>query len=245
MEDKYLRELWKLSFDDPESVIGDFFNTAFSPRRCCTLQRGQTTAAVLYWLDVSCREERYAYLYGVATHPEFRNRGLCRELMRKTHALLRQQGYAGAILVPGGEALREMYGKMGYRTVTTLSRVSCRAGDKAVPLRTVSLEEYAALRRRYLPEGGVIQEEENLRYLQTYAQLLAGEDFLLAGYATETDFWGLELLGDPTQAPFILKALGYPAGTFRTPGEELPFAMLHPLREGAPIPAYFGLAFDE
>lgn len=246
MDCKQRKALWKCAFGDDDAVIEDFFATAYAPERCRFLQEGTQITAALYWLDTQYAGRTYAYIYGVATHPEYRGRGLCKKLMALTQEQLRQSGYAGALLVPGEEGLRRMYVGMGYQTCSTLSQFSCKAGETAVAVRSVSREEYAALRRTYLPRGGVIQEGENLAYLQTYGQLLAGDTFVLAGMALEEGtFLGLELLGDSTQAPSILKALGYGQGTFRIPGDGFPFAMYRGLQEDAPIPTYFGLAFDE
>ena len=70
------------------------------------------------------------------------------------------------------------------------------------------------------------------------------EGFLLAGAAEDGVFYGAELLGDVAAAPGVLKSLGCTVGHFRGPGEGRDFAMYLPLRENAPVPKYFGLAFD-
>ena len=230
-----LRRLWKLAFGDTDAFLDSFFATAYSPDRCRFLtDNGQVTAA-LYWFDCQCGGQKFAYLYAVATHPDFRGRGLCRTLMADTQALLKQRGYSGVLLVPQEEPLRRMYEKMGYRNATRVSEIFSAAG-KPVAIRPVDGAEYSRLRRRYLPEGGVIQEGENLRFLEKTVRLYAGEDFLLAD--------GMELLGSAEKAPGILAALGRPEGTFRIPGEEIPFAMFLPLTADAVCPRYFGLAFD-
>lgn len=244
MDCEQLKALWQRSFGDEASFIDGFFATAYAPERCQFLQEGTRITAALYWLDTEYAGRKYAYIYGVATHPDYRGRGLCRNLMLKTHEQLRGEHYAGALLVPGTGALRQMYAKMGYRNRTTLSQFSCKAGERPVPVRRISVEEYAHLRRNYLPKGGVIQEGENLAYLRTFAQCYAGEDFVMAAEIDEEELRVMELLGDSSQAPSILKALGYSSGSFRTPGDEFPFAMIYPLQEGTPIPTYFGLAFD-
>lgn len=238
-----LKRLWSLAFDDSDEAIEQFFGTAYAPERCrCVLLDGQAAAA-LYWLDTQWDGQRLAYLYAVATHPEFRNRGLCRELIGDTHKLLTALGYDAALLTPAETSLRAMYAGMGYQDCCTVSELSCAAG-MPVPIRKIGREEYARLRRQLLPEGGVIQEGENLAYLETYAQLYAGEDFLLAAVPEDGKLRGLELLGNTNAAPGILAALGYQAGTFRIPGEDIPFTMFHPLKDGAEPPSYFGLAFD-
>lgn len=239
-----LRQLWKLAFGDTEDFMDGFYGSGFSGDRCRCLTEGGDMAAMLYWFDCECNGRRLAYIYGVATHPEHRNQGLCRKLMADTAELLRENGYAGAILVPQHTPLRQMYASMGYGDVGTVSYVNCLASERPVSLRKISAEEYAALRRQYLPEGSVIQEGENLPFLERIYELYAGEDFLLAAFREEGFLWGMELLGNKDAAPGILKALDCIKGRFRTPGENQPLAMYLPLREAAAKPKYFGLAFD-
>lgn len=238
-----LRGLWKAAFGDSDEFLDCFFAAAFSPDRCRCLWIEDKLAAGLYWFDISCRGESMAYLYAVATDPGFRNRGLCRRLMADTHRQLRSLGYAGAVLVPEGEALFRMYAGMGYKPCGTVSEFACVAGDP-VPLRPICREEYARLRRQFLPEGGVVQEGENLKFLETFGSFYAGPDFLLAARQEGDALMGPELLGDTAAAPGILGALGLARGSFRCPGDEIPFAMFLPLKDGVESPAYFGLAFD-
>lgn len=238
-----LKQLWHLAFGDGEEFIDLFFRTGFSADRCLYLtENGQLTAA-LYWLDCAYKGQKQAYIYAVATHPDHRGKGLCRNLMDKAHRILTNQGYAAALLRPADEGLRRMYRNMGYRTATLVSEFDCTAG-KAVPLRQIGAEEYARLRRQYLPEYGVLQEGASVTYLASYAELYAGEDFLLAGAVYSGTFIGMELLGNRDAAPGILGALGQETGRFRCPGREIPFGMFLPLREDAEEPGYLGLVFD-
>lgn len=239
-----LRQLWKLAFGDSDAFLDVFFESAFSSRRCCCVSQGDTVAAALYWFDCEAYGQKIAYLYAVATHPAFRGRGLCRALMVDTHAILASRGYAGAILVPQEPGLRSMYAAMGYRECSGVSEIFASAGAETVALRPIETAEYALLRRKYLPAGGVVQEGENLALLERMARFYAGEDFLLASSEQKGAMWGMELLGNQEAAPGILKALDHPGGTFRCPGGEKPFAMFLPLTPNAKAPAYFGHAFD-
>ena len=240
-----LKQLWQTAFGDTEEFLQDFFSTAFSPLRCRIAQVKERTAGMLYWFDVTCRDQKMAYLYAVATHPDHRGQSICRRLMADTRELLKSQGYAGAILVPQTEELRAMYAAFGYRHCTTVSETFCACADAPVDIHQIDALEYARLRRLSLPENSVIQEGESLRFLDTQVQFYRGTDFLLAGQVLEEDtFFGAELLGSVSACPGILRALGCSQGTFRTPGEKLPFAMFLPFTEDAVVPEYFGFPFD-
>ena len=143
------------------------------------------------------------------------------------------------MLVPQDAGLRKMYAAMGYRDATAVSEFSCEAGQP-IALTEVDADTYAALRQQFLPEGSVVQEGENLRFLNTYARFYRGKDCLLAVSGNQIP----ELLGNRENAPGILAALGLTTGSFRTPGSDIPYAMLLPLGEYAPMPSYFGFAFD-
>lgn len=235
---------WKQVFGEYDGFWELFLTTAFSLSRCRCILDGETIAASLCWLDAEYAGRKLAYLYAVVTDPAYRGRGLCRKLMDDTHAHLSALGYAGALLVPAEEDLRNMYQKMGYQDATAVSEVSCEAGNHPTPLRAIGPEEYARLRRRFLPEDGVIQEGENLIFLAQQAEFFTGDGFLMAAYREEDCLHALELLGDKEAAPGIVRALNCRTGHFRCSGNGRPFAMFRPLKEDSVAPGYFGFAFD-
>ncbi|MBR5444620.1 MAG: GNAT family N-acetyltransferase [Clostridia bacterium] len=239
-----LRKLWKLAFGDTDAFLDSFFSTAFSADRCRCIMEADRIAAALYWFDCSVENQKTAYIYAVATHPDFRNRGLCRKLMADTHAILADRGYASAVLVPQKESLRTMYAGMGYHDAGGLDILTCGAGESPVSLRAIGTEEFARLRQQFLPERSVVQEGENLTFLSEQLQFYTGGDFLLAAYCEKETLHGIELLGNTAAAPGIVTALDCTSGHFRTPGNTVPFAMFHSLEENVTVPAYFGFAFD-
>lgn len=240
-----LRMLWKEAFGDTDAFLDTFWKTAFSADRCRCVMVGDCLAAALYWFDCEYMDDRIAYIYAVATAGKYRGRGICRALMEDTHDHLAALGYRGAVLVPGSEALFSMYAGMGYGNRIQIREFSCEAIEKAVAAQSVDAKTYGRLRRAMLPENAVIQEKENLYFLQTQAEFYAGSDFLLAARREGDTLHGIELLGNEDAAPGILKALDCKSGVFRMPGKGKPFAMYRELGAGdTPMPAYFGIAFD-
>ena len=239
-----LVRLWKDVFGEYDGFWELFLDTAFSPDHCrCITEDGQVMAG-LYWFDCSCEGDKIAYIYAVVTDPKHRGKGLCRELMADVHGLLKEQGYDSVMLVPADEDLRVMYRKLGYEDCTRIGRLACTAGETAVQIRNVGIEEYADLRRQLLPEKAVLQEGVQLPFLAVQSQLFAGEDFLLAAWLEGNTLHGMELLGNTAAVPGTLRALGCEKGVFQIPGDEKPFAMIHKLHEQAVIPEYFGFSFD-
>lgn len=239
-----LTRLWQEAFGDTESYINIFFDTAFSPARCLTVTVDGELAGALYWLDCELDEYKMAYIYAVATAKAYRGRGICAALINDTHRRLEALGYSGALLVPGSDTLFKMYEKLGYKTTCRIGEFSVTANETKADIRSVDKHEYAILRRKYLPEGGVIQEKESLDLLEATASFYAGTDFLLSARVEKQKLIVNELLGNTFSASGIVAALGCKSGKFRTPHGNIPFAMYRPLDIASPSPKYFGFAFD-
>lgn len=239
-----LRRLWQEAFGDTDGFLDGFFAAGFDRNRHHFIAEKGVPVSALYWFDCELKGQKLAYLYAVATDEKHRGKGLARRLMTETREILKKQGYAGAILVPGSQELFAMYEKLGYRTVTTVSKFTARQGSTPVDLTPIDTAEFAKLRRQYLPGDGVIQEGAALRFLQTYCNFYTGADFLMVASEENGTLRVQELLGNTAAAPGILRTLGYENGTFRTPGNDRKFAMFLPLRTDCPVPAYFGLALD-
>lgn len=239
-----LRALWKEAFGDSDEFLDSFMSTAFSPCRAMCAKDGEKISAMLYWFDCECRGERVAYLYAVATAKEYRNRGICSALMERTHGHLSEKGYTGVLLVPGSPKLFAFYEKLGYKTATYVREISATAQKSNLQVKEIAKSEYAELRRCYLPDGAVVQENENLDFLSSQASFYTGDGFLLAARREGDALFGVELLGKVDGAVQIVGAFGLERGKFRTPGREKPFSMYKPLKEEKTPPPYFGLAFD-
>lgn len=240
----HLRRLWKEAFGDTDAFLDIFFRTAYDPRRCRCIREGVPILAALYWFDVTCEGQKFAYIYAVATAKAARGRGLCRTLMDDTAEHLRSLGYHGILLVPQDAGLRVMYGKMGYRDAASLSESVCTAGKETLPVAELTPEDYAVRRISMLPSLGVVQEGENLAFLAALARFYAAPG-LLAAVSRETEHLRiLEYLGDPAPAPGLVAALGAREATLRCPGDSTPFAMYLPLRTDCVKPGYLGFCFD-
>ena len=238
-----LRSLWKEAFGDEDAFLDIFFSTAFSPERCCCITDGEQVVSASYRFDCEYEGVKTAYLYALATAKAYRGQGLARKLMAQLHKQFTLSGYGCAILVPGEPGLADYYASMGYRLCGGRREFTCQAGKTPASLRQITTKEYAALRRKLLPPGSVIQEGENLAFLAAQAGFYAGDGFLLAAQKEGHSLMGFELLGDAAAAPGIVAALQCDSGTFRTPGST-PNAMYLPLGSASiPAPTYLGFDF--
>ena len=280
-----LRQLWKEAFGDTDAFLDVFFSTAFSPERCLCVLIENKIAAALYWFECEYQNQPLAYIYAVATAVAYRGNGLCRQLLDAVHYKLQKQGYIGALLVPGSETLFDFYKKLGYQTTCYRhtykynlfkpTNVLCkqeqqsdttdRATANRFSLNLISSFEYATLRRQFLPANSVIQEKENLSFLQTQLGFYSGEHFLLAAHIDNQTLYGTELLlKDSCDATALTSKNTLPKNVFPqalanqllsyfdctngiiyTPGQDTAFAMYYPLNDNQmATPNYFAFAFD-
>lgn len=232
-EEPALRALFTEAFGD-EGFTDLFFRTAYAPERCLAAVDGELLAA-MHWFDCALEGKRAAYVYGIATFAHCRGLGIGSKLIRGALARLRTLGYEAVLLVPAEEGLFPYYERFGFRTVGIIREERIDAGTP-LPIRALTTEEYAAARRRLLPEASLIQEGPCLALLGGYARFYATAHALAA--VSEDMVW--ELLGDESEAPGLIAALGLTCATVRMPGPGRPFAM----GLGVEGPIHLGLALD-
>ncbi len=238
-----LRALWQEAFGDEDDYLDIFYSTAFAAERCLCLPKDGKMQAALYWFDCSLRGEKIAYVFGVAVAKSARGKGLCRELMNATYDCLRVQGYKGVVLVPAREELYTMYAKLGFEACGGVSERLVATGAEPISMRRIDGEEYERLRKAYLPESGVVQSGENIRFLAARTELYAGDDFLLSFIPGMEEFV-VEYLGDMEKMPAVACALEKEQLCFRSVGSDRKLAVWHALDKDFAPPTYFGLPFD-
>lgn len=238
-----LRNVWKEAFCDTDEFLDIFFSTAFSEKRALCAVRNNEVAGMMYWFDCECNDYPVAYIYAVATKKSYRGKGVCHAMMDKAHKILKQQGYACAVLVPGDKSLFDFYGSMGYVTCSGIKKYHVNAEKTAVDIKKIEKDEYVKLRRKYLPPYGVIQENENISFLSSQFDLYKGADFVMVCRKDKDTLYCAEILGRTDNMPGITYSLGCKEGYFKTVGDA-PFAMYYKLSENSVMPKYFGLAFD-
>ena len=234
-----LRSLWKTVFGDTDAFLDAFFTIAYSPERCRYLTAGEEVVSALYWFDCAYEGGKLAYIYAVATDPNHRGQGLASQLIKETHAQLKELGYAGAVLKPA-KGLFPFYARLGYQTSGYIHRFIAQAGKPSF-LREVSPQEFGQLRRKYLPQDAVLQEGLTLEFLHSFAHFYQADDAIICACPQENIVF--EYLGNPHSAPGILGALGIAEAEIPTLGTEIPHTMFLPLN-CQNIPGYLGITLE-
>ncbi len=128
-----VKTLWKLCFDDSEIFTDLYFRLRYSNEVNIAIQSGEEVIAALqmipYPMTFCNKIVQTAYLSGVCTHPDYRNKGVMRELLHQTFARLWQRHIPISTLIPAEPWLFDYYSRMGYAPVFHASQAIVDEGS--------------------------------------------------------------------------------------------------------------------
>lgn len=148
--------LWQRAFGDSEAFAHFVFTRYAGCRHIHIAQEDGKFAAMLCAIPGMIGQRRGVYLYGLATEPAYRGRGVMTALMDCACHAERTKGGRFALLVPNGGPLFTYYAKRGfqtafYRCVETIPRPARPA--PVYTLRPPRAAAYFDLQESLLPAG--------------------------------------------------------------------------------------------
>ncbi len=158
-----LKEIWRMSFGDPDSFIDFYFQTRDWLSETAVLLEDGKAVSMLTMIPVDMVDEKggicsAAMLYAIATHPDYQKRGFADRLIEFSNQDLLSKQVAVTLLVPASESLFGFYAKQGYRDGFYVREAFMSRGDidqlqgENRPCRVVPVKpmEYNAMRRKLL-----------------------------------------------------------------------------------------------
>lgn len=113
-----MMDLWMKTFQDSKDYVNLVFNTYYNPKYVRTVFEGDRLVASLLGVEYKFAFREHSlkalYLCGLATHPDFRNKGLMTGLMQDIEEEARKDGFAFTFLIPADKRLHEYYRERGY-----------------------------------------------------------------------------------------------------------------------------------
>jgi len=108
-------KIWKTCFGDEDEFIHSFM-VRYYFKDCAFVQRVDNQIVAMSYL-IPCNTELglTAYQYGVATLPEYRQKGLASKLIQSTVDECKKQGFNALFLIPAECDLKGFYGHFGYQ----------------------------------------------------------------------------------------------------------------------------------
>lgn len=116
-----VKALWKLCFEDSEEFVEMYFKLRYKNEVNVAIQSGDEVISALQMLPYPmtfCGEMvQTSYISGACTHPDFRSKGVMRELLSQSFAQMLRNGIQFSTLIPAEPWLFDYYKRMGYATV--------------------------------------------------------------------------------------------------------------------------------
>lgn len=180
------RALWHECFpSDPDVFLDLYFNEVYRPENTLLLRDETTGLNVahiqclpykIYWHGM---ELSAGYISGACTLPEYRGRGLMRDLMNKAFDLMRSRGDVLSFLIPAEPWLYDFYRrKAGYETTFFHRTVTSLSAQPAIPPHADAWEFIAAAERM---NEGVLHTPTQWNTVRHDLELAGG------GYAEQRD----------------------------------------------------------
>lgn len=113
-----LKELWKLAFHDEDLYIHNYFTQYHQEKWMVVAEsEGLVVGMTAIFHSVLQRGgESYptAYLYAVATHPDYEKKGIASGILGYLKEILPQEGYRALSTVPAEPSLHNFFGRNGF-----------------------------------------------------------------------------------------------------------------------------------
>jgi predicted acetyltransferase len=116
-----VRQMWKVCFEDTDAFIDLIFTQKYKPENTLVYFENDVAVACLqmhpYTISFYGEEIPFAYLAGLCTLPEYRNKGYMGQLIDEAHRILKERKIPLAILIPAEDRLFRFYEKFDYEQV--------------------------------------------------------------------------------------------------------------------------------
>lgn len=143
MRDK-VKELWKRCFNDSDEFTDMYFRLRYSNDVNIAIRSGEEVIAALqilpYPMTWGEKEIKTGYISGACTHPDYRNRGVMRELLSQAFARMQHDGTVISTLIPATPWLFGYYADAGYAPVFRHAATLFTASETTAMHETVVLQ---------------------------------------------------------------------------------------------------------
>lgn len=114
-EQRACQALWRSCFpQDEDCFIEQFLIRHFRAEQMLTHCDKGKTVAMLHTIPFATAWGTMRYIYGVATLPEYRHRGIATQLLHRAIEASRTAGDRGLFLIPATASLRDFYAREGF-----------------------------------------------------------------------------------------------------------------------------------
>lgn len=139
-----VKALWKLCFDDSEEFIEMYFRLRYNNEVNIAIESGNEVISALqmipYPMTFCGSSIQTAYISGACTHPDYRGKGVMKELLSQSFSRMVHNKAALSTLIPAEPWLFDYYAVMGYAPIFRYSEKELTEQDGAVN-RVISVKK--------------------------------------------------------------------------------------------------------
>ena len=106
--------IWHKCFGNEDDSVYQFLSRYYFEHCSFVENVNNHIVSMLFMIPCNTKSGSAAYLYGVATDPEFQHRGYSSKLMSKFIEKCKNDGFDFTFLIPEEESLADFYAKFGY-----------------------------------------------------------------------------------------------------------------------------------
>ena len=179
-----VKALWKKCFRDPAEYIDAFYNSFCTTDQVLVVVEDGRVRSMASLLPASIRDtegEPYpaAYLYALATDPDFQGHSHARQLLQAADELLVERGYMAMALVPASPSLHKFFKAVGMDECFAHRKSEFLASSLTGKARNgtftpIGPEEYNAIRESYLHGSVHVAYSDDLIRLQELSSRMTG-----------------------------------------------------------------------
>lgn len=111
-------DLWRICFGDSEAFISLYFDRVYKDENTMVIERDGKIVSALQMLPYTMtylgKEIQVAYISGACTLPEYRGKGLMRQLLEEAFEEMKERNTALTALIPADPWLFDYYREQGY-----------------------------------------------------------------------------------------------------------------------------------
>ena len=116
-----IKQLWKTCFEDTPEFVDLYFDLRYTNDVNLCIESGDEVLAALqllsYPMTYAGQTVPTAYVSGACTHPDYRGKGVMRELLAEAFSRMHAQGVMLSTLIPATPSLFRYYARSGYADV--------------------------------------------------------------------------------------------------------------------------------
>lgn len=187
-----VRQMWKVSFGDTDEYLDILFKYKYSNENTLIYFEGDKAVASLQMLPYSITFYRatipFAYLAGLCTLPEYRNRGYMTQLIHEAHKVIASRNIPLSILIPAEESLYDYYRRFNYEQ-------TFEKDDEVIPLKKI-IHTYTDKDSAYSEFDSIFRYKDFCVQKSKIDFHAIVEDFLLDDCPDKTNLSGMARISD-------------------------------------------------